>query len=419
MEMPKLRDLADPDYNPFVEESILFGDHDDPYPRLAELREKHTVLPLDFRQVMGLFPDLTLPPGIPHFMVLGYDECVQVLTNPQVFTNQAYASNLGVAFGKTVSAMDGPEHARYRRIFQKVFLPANVASWGDKIVDPVVSDLMDGFIHTGKADLIQQFTLHYPFQVIYRQLALPPDEGRIFHKLAVTQTLIFVDKEHGIEASDKLGEYFPKLISARRASPGDDLISLLAAAEVDGEYLPEDVLVSFLRQLINAGGDTTYRGTSVLLTKLLEHPEQLEALRKDRSLMPSAIEEALRIDGPVTDQFRWASVDTEVAGVKIPAGSMVHVMAGAANRDPKRFPDPTRFDIRRPPSAHRHIAFSTGPHVCIGQHLARVEMTRALTAVLDRLPNLRLDPDMPKPQLKGAFMRVPHNLHVRFDSVSN
>jgi cytochrome P450 len=191
-------------------------------------------------------------------------------------------------------------------------------------------------------------------------------------------------------------------------------VSLLVAAEIEGEYLPEDVLVSFFRQLINAAGDTTYRATSVLLTKLLENPEQLAAVRADRSLIPNAIEEALRFDGPVVMQDRMANEDTVLAGVHIPAGSIVQVMAGAANRDPRVFSDPDRYDVRRP-NANRHFAFSQGPHICIGQHLARVEMTRALTAILDKLTNLRLDPDMPAPRIKGAVLRVPHHIYVRFD----
>ncbi|MBD8561834.1 cytochrome P450 [Pseudomonas fluorescens] len=418
MELPRLRDFDDANFNPFVEETMAYGDVDDPYPRYAELREKGRVLPGDFRVTMGLYPDITHPTDAPHFLVTGYDESIQVLTNPTVFSNKAYTFNLGAAFGRSVSTMDAPEHTRYRRIFQKIFLPQNIQTWGETIVDPVVSELMEEFIGTGKADLVQQFTLHYPFRVVYRQLALPSNEAKLFHKLAIAQTLISADREHAVEASEKLGEYFPKLIAIRRENPGDDLISLLANTEVDGEYLPEDVLVSFLRQLINAGGDTTYRGTSVLLTRLLENPDQLEEIRQDRSLIPNAIDEALRIDGPVIMQDRWALTDTEVGGVKIPAGSIVHVCAGAANRDPKHFPDPDRFDIRRA-NAKRHIAFSTGPHVCIGQHLARIEMTRALTTVLDRLPNLRLDPDMPKPRVQGVWMRVPHHIHVRFDPQPN
>lgn len=413
-EIPRLRDFEDADFDPFMEEHLFFGDHADPYPKLAELRQQNPVVEADFREVMGLSPDITHPVGVRHFMILGYDEVGKALQSPETFSNKAYTFNLGASFGRSVSTMDAPEHPRFRRIFQKIFLPQYVKHWGDSIVDPVVNELMDGFIHEGRADLIQQFTLHYPFGVIYRQLNLPPDEGKVFHKLAVAQTLISFDRKHGAEASEKLGEYFPNLIAARRKNPEDDLVSLLAAAEVDGEYLPEDVLVSFFRQLVNAAGDTTYRGTSILLTKLLQNPDQLEALRQDRSLLPNAIEEALRFDGPVIEQARWAAEDVEMAGVHIPAGSIVHVMAGAANRDPAKFEDPDRFDIRRA-NANRHFSFSAGPHICIGQHLARVEMTRAITAILDRLPNLRLDPEMPPSQIQGAMMRVPHHLYVRFD----
>ena len=412
--LPKLRDFDDPTFNPFLEEKLMFGDHDDPYPKLAEMREQGSVIPGDYRVAMGLFPDLTHPPEAPHFMVMSYEACSKALLAPTIFSNAAYMFNLGASFGRSVSTMDAPEHTRYRRIFQKVFLPQFVREWGGTVVDPVVNELMESFIHEGKADLISQFTLLYPFGVIYRQLDLPVAEGKVFHKLAVAQTLISIIRDKGIEASEKLGEFFPRLIEERRANPGDDLVSLLVQTEVDGEYLPEDVLVSFFRQLINAAGDTTYRGTSVLLTKLLQNPDQLELLRSDRSLLPNAIEETLRFDGPVIEQARWAAVDTELAGVRIPAGSIVHVIAGAANHDPAKFDDPDRFDIRRP-NANRHLAFSGGPHICIGQHLARVEMMRAINAVLDRLPNLRVDPDMPPPQLKGAMMRVPHHLHVLFD----
>jgi len=178
--------------------------------------------------------------------------------------------------------------------------------------------------------------------------------------------------------------------------------------------LPEDVLVSFLRQVVNAGGDTTYRGTSILLTGLLTNPDQLDAVRRDRALVPQAIEEALRWDGPVLMATRTAARDTELAGLPIPANAEMDVLTGSANRDPLRFPNPDKFDIFRE-RKHRHFAFVYGPHVCIGQHLARVEMTRALNAILDRLPNVRLDPDMPPPDVRGTMMRVPQHIHVVFD----
>lgn len=407
-----IQDFDDPRFDPFIEDELMFGECPDPYAKIAELRRQGSVHAADYRVLMGMHPDLTMA-DVPHYCVFGYDEVAQVLNDPETFSNKAYARNIGISFGRSISTMDAPEHPRYRKIFQKAFLPQAVSKWGESLVDPVVRDLMDKFIDRGKADLVQQFTLHYPFHIIYRQLALPPEDVKTFHKLAIAQTLVSVDIEHGTEASRKLGAYFKALVDERRRNPGEDLVSLLATAEVEGEYLPEDVLISFLRQLVNAGGDTTYRGTSVLLTGLLSNPDQLDAVRKDRALIPQAIEEALRWDGPVLMQARMAARDVTLGGVSIPAHAFIDVVAGSANRDEQRFPDPDRFDIFRKP-AHRHFAFAYGPHVCIGQHLARVEMTRALNAILDRMPNVRLDPDMPPPQIRGIMMRVPHSIHVRF-----
>jgi cytochrome P450 len=362
---------------------------------------------------MGISPDTTMT-GLPHFLILGYEAVEKVFLDPITYSNKTYDRNIGISFGKSVSVMDAPEHPRYRKIFQKAFLPNTVAKWGDTLVDPVIDSLMQGFTGRGKADLVQEFTHHYPFQIIYKQLNLPPEDVKTFHKLAIAQTVVSYDVAHGVEASRKLGVYFKNLLDERRRNPGDDLVSQLAQAEVDGETLPEEILISFLRQLVNAGGDTTYRATSVLLTGLLSNPDQLDAMRKDRALIPQAIEEALRWDGPVLIATRTPAVDTELCGVKLPAGACLSVASGSANRDPSRFPDPDRFDIFRE-RKHRHFAFAFGPHVCIGQHLARVEMTRALNAILDRLPGVRLDPDMPPPVVQGTMMRVPKHIHVRFD----
>ncbi|MGY3323972.1 cytochrome P450 [Pseudomonas fluorescens] len=408
-----IEDFDDPSFDPFLEDALMFGDHLDPYAKIAEMRRQGALHKGEYRTLMGLYADITKPADAQYYSVFGYDEVAQVLGDPATYGNHAYDYNIGISFGQSISTMDAPEHPRFRRIFQKAFLPQTVAAWGETLVDPVLRDLMSTFEGRGEADLVQEFTLHYPFHIIYRQLALPPEDAKIFHKLAIAQTLVSVDIEHGTEASRKLGDYFTKLVAERRANPGDDLVSSLALAEVDGEYLPENVLISFLRQLVNAAGDTTYRGTSVLLTGLLTNPEQLEAIRNDRSLIPQAIEEALRWDGPVLMQSRYARADAVLGGVNIPAGTFIDVVAGSANRDESKFPDPDAFDIFRKPQ-HRHFAFSFGPHVCIGQHLARVEMTRALTAILDGLPNLRLDPDKPAPQVRGTMMRVPHSIHVKF-----
>ena len=408
----RLEDFDDPSYDPFIADGAMFGESLDPYTKLAELRRKGPVHQLDYRTFMGEPADVTRG-KVPHFLVVGYEEVATVLREFETYSNKGYLTNIGISFGRSISTMDPPEHQRFRKIFQKAFLPTVVSKWGESVVDPVIDSLMKKFMDRGHADLVEEFTFHYPFQIVFKQLGLPPEEVAIFHKLAMAQIVVSFDIPHGTEASGKLGTYFKAIVAERRRHPGNDIISVLAQTEVDGESLPEDVLISFLRQLVNAGGDTTYRGTSVLLTGLLSNPDQLEAVRRDRSLIPQAIEEALRWDGPVLMQARLALCDTELGGVKIPAGSMVDAAAGAANRDPERFPEPNTFDIFRK-IQHRHFAFSFGPHVCIGQHLARVEMTRALNAILDRLPNLQLDPDKPKPEIRGIMMRVPKHIHVRF-----
>ena len=408
----RLEDFDDKDYDPFLADEAMFGDCPDPYPKLAELRSKGPVHALNYRTYMGEAADVTSG-DIEHFTIVGYDEVSICLLDAETFSNKAYLPNLGISFGRSVSTMDAPEHPRFRKIFQKAFLPNVVSKWGESVVDPVIDSLMEKFIHRGQADLVQEFTFHYPFQIVFKQLGLPADEVNLFHKLAMAQIVVSFDIPHGTEASGKLGTYFKAIVDERRRNPGDDLISVLAQAEVDGEHLPEDVLISFLRQLVNAGGDTTYRGTSVLLTGLLSNPDQLEAVREDRSLVPQAIEEALRWDGPVLTQTRMAARDTELGGIRIPGGAFIDVAAGAANRDPTKFVEPDQFNIFRK-SPHRHFAFAFGTHTCIGQHLARVEMTRALNAVLDRLPNVRLDPDWPKPEIRGIMMRVPKHLYVKF-----
>jgi cytochrome P450 len=413
-DIPRIRDFDDPAYDPFLSDEAMFGDMDSPYEKLAALRTQGSVHEGDFRQFLGLHQDLTTR-HLRHYTVVGYDEVTQILNDPETFSNETYKLNLGICFGKSISTMDGAEHQRYRKIFQKAFLPNIVSKWGDSLVDPVIDELLGKFIQRGTADLVKEFTLYYPFHIIYRQLNLPPQDIATFHKLAIAQIVVSYDMEHGTEASIKLGEYFRHLIEQSRKSQGDDLISVLAHAEVEGEILPEEVLISFLRQLVNAGGDTTYRTTSVLLAGLLSNPEQLDAVRKDRTLVAQAIEEALRWDGPVLMQSRFATRDVMLGGVMIPAGSAVDACAGAANRDPKYFPNPDKFDIFRAKGT-RHYGFAAGPHICIGQHLARVEMTRALNGILDKLPNVRLDPDMPPPRIQGGMMRAPKHIYVRFDA---
>lgn len=411
---PVLEDLEDKSFDPFEVEKLSTGDADDPYPRIHELRSQGTVRKGSYRKEFTDVPDVQAG-HLEQYMVFGYDTILRVLTDPETFGNRdAFKHTLGRSFGRTITVMDPPEHGRYRKIFQKAFLPNVVSKWGETFVDPVVDRLMAKFIDRGEADLVEEFTHHYPFQVIYSQLQIGDEQAPIFHKLAIAQLLASVGAPQGPEATRKLGDFFAELLAQRRANPGNDLISHLATVEADGERLPDDVLISFLRQLMNAGGDTTYRGTSVLLTGLLTHPEQWAAVEADRGLIPHAIDEALRWEGPVTSTFRHVNHDTELDGVFLPKGVILNVVLGSANRDPAKYENPDEFNIFRDRKV-RHLAFANGPHVCIGQHLARVEMTRALNALLDRTRNMRLDPDRPAPDIRGHLLRVPEHIYVKFD----
>jgi cytochrome P450 len=413
--IPRIENFDDATYDPYMDDRLNWGDEFDPYPKLAELRRQAPVVEAEYRTVYGMSPDVTRPAGRRTFMALGYHEVREALTHPEIYSNTFYDNNVLPTFGQSLTVMDAPRHMGFRKIFQKAFLPHVVSQWSEGLVQPVVDELIGKFEKRGTAELVSEFTKVYPFEIIFRQLQMPREDVQIFQNLGASLTSFAVDPSKGREASVKLGRYFEALMAARRKDPGDDLISLLVQAEVDGEALPVEVLLGFLRQLLNAAGDTTYRSTSGLIVALLNHPDQLEMLRGDRSLVPSAIEELLRWDGPVGLQGRLVMEDTTLGGVAIPKGSIVEVMAMAADRDETMFPDPDKFDITRKIGAARHFAFSSGPHLCIGQHLARVEMTRAINALLDRLPNLRIDPDKPKPESRGIWMRYPDHIHVKFD----
>ena len=313
----QIEDLSDPSFDPHFMDTMGFGDELDPYQRLHQLRSQGAVLAIDAggepsygeaSDIWGLFDR--------HFMVLSHGAVDEVLNDPITFSNRPFLYNLGVSFGRSLSVMDPPEHTQYPEDTGSVaFRPHVVQEWGDGIVGPAVDELIGPFKSEGRAELQAHFCRPYPFNVIYRMLDLPPEDIDIFYKLTMAQ-IVFWNMAIPIEASEKLGRYFRAMIEERRANPGTDVVSVIATAEVDSEYLPEEVAISFLRQLINAGGDTTYRTTTALFTGLLSNPDQLEAVVQNRSLVPQAVEEALRWDGPVIEIARSTTRDTVVAGVQ-------------------------------------------------------------------------------------------------------
>jgi cytochrome P450 len=284
--------------------------------------------------------------------------------------------------------------------------------WEVDLVGPIVHGLIDGFAERGQADLVRELFWPFPVHVIAGMLGLPPEQLPLFHRKAVELISIAVEIERGLEASQWLYDFFAGVIAQRRADPRGDVISVLVQAELDGQQLTDEEIIAFLRLLLPAGAETTYRSSSNLMYGLLTNPDQLARLREDRSLMGPAIEEGLRWEPPLTGIGRTASRDVELDGVTIPAGSPISVCLGAANRDPTRWDDPDRFDLFRDPK--QHLAFAFGPHMCLGMHLARMETTVAINAVLDRLPDVHLAPEASDPHITGLMFRAPNALPVRF-----
>ena len=347
------------------------------------------------------------------FSVTNYENVTRVLTDTDAFSVESYVEALVPVFGMNVLAMDGADHQRQRSFLNPIFSAKNIQLWTETIVRPVISSQMDKLAAAGaKADLVKDLCLIFPFSVLSYLLGLPRENLNRFHRLAI-EILGAAGIEAMFAASATLGDDIRREIARRRVEPGVDLVSALVAAEVKGERLGEEEIVSFLKLLFSAGAETTSRSSANLLTAVLTHPDQLAAVRADRSLIGPTIEESLRWESPVGEGSRMATKDVELSGVHIPKGSIVYFYECCANRDPAAFEKPEQFDIRREPK--RHLAFGHRRHLCLGQSLARAEMTTMLTMLLDRFPNLRLDPDAPAPVIDGVSFRSPANLHVRLD----
>jgi cytochrome P450 len=253
--------------------------------------------------------------------------------------------------------------------------------------------------------------------VIAGVLGLPTEDYRQFQQWALGIITVHRDWERGTRCSQELREYLAAILEERRRDPREDLISDLATASFEGEQLDEEEIFSFLRLLLPAGIETTFRSSGNLLYLLLTHPEQLAAVKEDRSLIPQAIEEGLRYEPPLLVTARVTTCDTTLGGVDIPAGTNVTPMLGSANRDPDAFPDAEAFNIFRNPK--QHVSFGTGPHMCLGMHLARMETRVALNALFDRLPDLRLDEEVASRRdahIHGMVFRSPTVLPVVWDT---
>lgn len=372
-------------------------DFPDPYPLFATLRQSSPVLRVEqFRRET--------------YLVTRYDDVAMVLRDNETFSSRSN-EQLAVVMGRNIIQMDGKEHQKHRQIVQHAFHFKEIAALEDYMRE-VVHELIDGFAGAGHANLVEQLAESFPIRVIARLVGVPIRDFEQFKQYALDIIGFTKDPQRGIAASRAVRDFLLPIIAERRAAPTDDVLSRLVTGEVDGQRLSDEEIVSFLRLLLPAGAETTFRWIGSTLFALLHHRPQLEEVLADRTLVGAALEETLRWETPVLFVAREATRPVEIAGVTIAAGSQLSPVIASANRDETRFPDPDRWDLHR--GSDDHLSFGGGRHFCLGYHLARVEARIAVDAALERLPNLRLDAERPA-QIAGLAFRSPKSLFVHFD----
>ncbi|MFC0032777.1 cytochrome P450 [Micromonospora chaiyaphumensis] len=362
----------------------------DPYPTFARLRNDRPVCPVS-------------SPRFDSWLITRFDDARAALTDPRLSKDlygpgQHYLRIFGPnseGLNRNMLNSDPPEHTRLRRVVSQAFAPRRIEALRPRVAQ-VVDHLIDKMLPHGEAELMHDFAIPLPMTVICELLGVPPeDHDRVLDWTQVIRTSGSTrrppqeERAAVQEAQLRLHHYFADLVRAKRGDPADDIIgALIDAVDRDGT-LSEAELVTTTFLLVFAGHQTTadFLGNAVLA--LLTHPEQLELLRATPQLLPAAIEELLRFDGPLpVASPRIATEDIEYEGVCIPRGSIVGVAINAANHDPAHFTDPDRLDLRRVRGPH--LGFGHGLHYCLGVSLARMEAQIALAALLRRLPGLRL-----------------------------
>jgi len=370
-----------------------WGGHDqrDPYPLFAALA------------AAGPVHEVTLVDGHTAWVVVHHDAARAALNDTRLSKDMqralrddpsVVAEGLpGPAFSRHMLNVDPPDHTRLRRLVASAFTNRRVEALRPS-VEAIVDDLLREIAAEGaeaEVDLVARFAFPFPFTVICELLGVAQeDRSRLGGHLTTLLGPTAKPEEwaRAKASSDVVVAMLRHLVEAKEREPGDDLVSDLIRARDGAEQLTRDELLSTIFQLIVAGHETTTNLIGNAVVQLLRHPDQLRALREDPALLPGAVEELMRFDGPAQHAtFRYATEDLQYDGVTIPRGAQVLVSLAAANRDPRRFSDADDLQIGR--ADVRHLAFGHGVHHCLGAGLARMEARIALGALLSRFPSLR------------------------------
>lgn len=361
------------------------------------------------------------------YIVSRYEDVARAFKDP-VFTTENYGWQLEPVHGRTILQMSGREHAVRRALVAPAFRGKELEERFLPVIRRNSAELVDRFRGRGEADLVHDFARRFPINVIVDMLGLDrADHDRFqewYSSIIAFLSNLSQDPDiaaEGIRTREELAAYMLPVIRERRAAPGDDLLSQLCTAEVDGTTMSDEDIKAFVSLLLAAGGETTDKAIAAIFRNLLAHPDQLAAVRADRSLITRAFAETLRHTPPVHMIMRQPAEDVELSTGTVPAGSTLTCLIGAANRDPRRFSDPDRFDIHRQDlptdtafsAAAHHLSFALGRHFCVGALLAKSEVEVGVNDLLDAMPDVRVA-DGHEPREEGLFTRGPLTLPVVF-----
>ncbi|HBX55691.1 MAG TPA: cytochrome P450 [Pseudomonas sp.] len=392
-----------------------------------EQRLKSPVYQGDFITQFGVPTNAGIQQGTrPTFALFKYQDVMAVLRDGNTYTSGFIAEGLGAFFdGLVILAMDGEPHRKVRALLQPAFMPESVNKWRGQIDEVIRKGFLEPLVPEKKADLMQ-FGLELPIRIMYALMGFPSDDPSKYKQYAAWALAMVggnqIDPEKMADARQKAGiavkglyDAIQDVVVRRRAegSQGDDVVGRLLRAEFEGRTLDDHEVITFTRSLLPAAGETTTRMFSSVMTLLLTTPGLLERVRADRSLIAKLMDETARFEPVATFKVRETAKDVEFHGVKIPKGSFVQCMVVSANRDEDAFENPEVFDIDR--KLKPAFGFGFGPHMCIGQFIAKVEISCSVNAILDLFPNLRLDPSQPAPVIEGAQLRGAASLPVIWD----
>ena len=363
--------------------------------------------------------------GVEAWLIARYDDGLAALSDPRLSSDFRDATDTRLldqlpsteqeSFLRSMIRVGPPDHTRLRRLVSKAFTARRVAGLRHRVQE-ITNRLLDAVTPAGRADLIDDFALPLPVTVICELLGVPGEDREAFQEwtdIVLTQRPGSPDRAQLDHAWRRMWSYLERRVAAKRAQPGDDLLSALITARDQERRLDEDELVAMAFLLLVAGYVTTVNLIGSGIAALLAHPDQLKLLRDDPDLLPGAVEEFLRYDGPVNPGIiRFPTEDVEIGGVTIPRGATILIATAIADRDPAQFPDPDRLDVTR--SENAHLAFGHGIHYCLGAPLARLEGEVAIGTVLRRLPNLALAVPHEELEWQIASLRGPKHLPVTF-----